>query len=370
MRPTLQIAYQFPEPIMQTRSRKVFMLNFPGPGVAMLPITCRKFGSTSAKQPSGHGLKYLLGAIFAGYSYYQYDNYARNRELARRLDMPIHRILLYKAVPFGPLSVVAGYCASVPIPSFLRRPLFSAFASAYGCNLNDSKFALHEYPTFGAFFSRPLRTGARTIATVDGLVSPSDGTLLHCGSIGVQEGALIFPEQVKGSLYSLSELIGDTACAEFRQRLSAGSSVYYCTIYLGPGDYHRFHAPARMSVVRTEKMPGEALSVAPWLMRRIPKLLCMNQRVSLQCRWKYGQLCYVPVGAANVGSIVLNDSKPDPSVAVAPGHELGRFELGSTVVLVFEGPEKLCWKKVIGERCRMGDVLIEAPKRPWWNTWQ
>lgn len=155
--------------------------------------------------------------------------------------------------------------------------------------------------------------------------------------------------------------------------------LYYCVVYLAPGDYHRFHSPVSWVVESRRHFAGELYSVSPYLQRTLPGLFTLNERVVLLGRWKYGFFSYTPVGATNVGSIVINfdrelrtnslltDTLADRAAAAAQekgepysgyaeatytasspvlgghalkkGEEMGGFQLGSTIVMVFEAPK-------------------------------
>jgi phosphatidylserine decarboxylase len=142
------------------------------------------------------------------------------------------------------------------------------------------------------------------------------------------------------------------------------SALYYCVIYLAPGDYHRFHSPVSWVVESRRHFAGELYSVSPFLQRRMPGLFTLNERVVLLGRWKWGFFSYTPVGATNVGSIKINFDRAAEEAAargepysgfaeasytsasrVLGGHslkrgeEMGGFQLGSTIVLVFEAPK-------------------------------
>ena len=238
------------------------------------------------------------------------------------------------------------------------------YSKIYGCNLEEARNPLEDYESFSEFFSRPLKDSARVIEKVNGLVNACDGRLLHCGQIGGDIEGGIYPEQVKGSLYSLKELIGEEAIKKIS--LKPGNTLYYCTIYLAPGDYHRFHSPTRMRIDSIKTFSGEVLSVAPWMMKAVPKLLCMNERVAINGRWKHGFMSYVPVGAANVGSIVIN-SDIKQSKIVPVGAEIGHFELGSTVVMIFEAPTGSSWKIESGQRVKLGEPLFVVSTKQWWK---
>lgn len=272
---------------------------------------------------------------------------------------------MYKAFPFSAMSSFAGWIGNLKIESIqLRKFLFGAYSKVYGCNLEEAGKPLESFETFGEFFSRPLKSGARVIERVDGLVNACDGSLLHCGKIDSDLVDGIYPEQVKGSLYPLKELIGGEAVNKVVRK--PGTSLFYCTVYLAPGDYHRFHAPARMRIDSLEAFSGEVLSVAPWMMNAVPKLLCMNEHVAINGRWKHGFMSYVPVGAANVGSIVINPEIQKSKVIVS-GSEIGHFELGSTLVLIFEAPSGSTWQVEPGQRVKLGQPLLVVPSKSWWK---
>lgn len=157
------------------------------------------------------------------------------------------------------------------------------------------------------------------------------------------------------------------------------TALYYCVVYLAPGDYHRFHSPVSWVVEARRHFAGELYSVSPYLVRTLPGLFTLNERVVLLGRWKYGFFSYTPVGATNVGSIIVNfdrelrtnslltDTQADRAAAAAQargepwpgytaatyassssvlgghalkkGEEMGGFQLGSTIVMVFEAPK-------------------------------
>lgn len=274
---------------------------------------------------------------------------------------------MYKAFPFGPMSSFAGWIGNLKIHSeILRKYIFEIYAKVYGCNLEEAAKPLEAYESFGEFFARSLKPNSRKIERVNGLVSACDGKILHCGELSLSNinSDSIYPEQVKGSIYSLNELIGSDAVKKISCKL--GKSLFFCTIYLAPGDYHRFHAPTNMKIDSVQPFSGELLSVAPWMMKYVPKLLCMNERVAINGRWKHGFISYVPVGAANVGSIVI-EPQIKSSSTVEVGKEIGHFELGSTLVLIFEAPSGSLWTVAPGDQIKLGKPLLKVPSKPWWS---
>ena len=239
-------------------------------------------------------------------------------------------------------SGAVGWGARKRLPRPLRVPVYTAFARWVGARLDEIELPLAEYPSFGSFFARRLREGARTVATSsDALICPCDGRI---AAVGVAtEGLLI---QAKGKRYDLATLLVDQALAA---RLEGGR---YLTVYLSPRDYHRVHAPADVEVVGYDYVPGALYPVNPFFSRHIDNLLAANERMVLHLSSAGGAIAMVLVGAAGVGNVTLCHPRVQARelrsartrrrvrfrepVAVARGDELAAFNLGSTVVLVFE----------------------------------
>ncbi|MGE8589381.1 MAG: archaetidylserine decarboxylase [Alcaligenes sp.] len=195
------------------------------------------------------------------------------------------------------------------------------------------------YATFNEFFGRALRAGARPVAD-SALVSPVDGAISQLGAI---RGAEVF--QAKGHSYSTAALLGgDTALAARYQ------DGLFATLYLSPRDYHRVHMPCDGRLARMIHVPGELFSVNPTTARGVPGLFARNERVVCLFDSERGPFALVLVGATVVGSMatvwhgVVNASRDgqvrewnyqDQDVSLAKGEEMGRFLLGSTVVLLF-----------------------------------
>ncbi|KAI0033647.1 phosphatidylserine decarboxylase-domain-containing protein [Vararia minispora EC-137] len=162
-----------------------------------------------------------------------------------------------------------------------------------------------------------------------------------------------------------------------------GNALFFAVVYLAPGDYHRFHAPAAWVVEKRRHFPGELFSVAPAVARRLENLFVLNERVALIGRWRYGGFCMVPVGATNVGSIKINFDQalrtnvrgraPPPGTyeeavysgasavlggqPLRAGQEMGGFCLGSTIVLVFEAPRSFDFAVRAGQKVKVGQRL-------------
>lgn len=159
--------------------------------------------------------------------------------------------------------------------------------------------------------------------------------------------------------------------------------LYFCVLYLAPGDYHRFHSPVPWIVEMRRHFRGELYSVSPYVARRLPNLFLLNERVALLGRWRHGFFSMTPIGATNVGSIQVyfdrslrtnqyNERALAGTYAqatyhaasrllggqpLAAGDEMGAFMLGSTIVLVFEAPNNFCFMCKPGDKVRVGQAL-------------
>jgi phosphatidylserine decarboxylase len=227
---------------------------------------------------------------------------------------------------------------------WIRNTFLRIFLNGFRINMAEAAqpdpFA---YRTFNDFFTRALRPGVRPIAPETNIVvSPVDGTLSQCGEI---EGDLLI--QAKGHRYSLHELLAGDAEAAAAYR---GGS--FACIYLAPYNYHRIHMPYAGSVRDNVYVPGELFSVNAATARAVPRVFARNERLICDFTTTLGRMAVILVGALHVGSIETvhcGEVNPPPRRRKAPtripkglgqnfakGAELGRFNMGSTVVLLFE----------------------------------
>ncbi len=296
------------------------------------------------------GLLLALGALYAGYAAWNVADALQKRSV---YDVCPYQLALFRTVPLGLMTRAAGAFAALHVPLAARRPLYGAFAAVYGCDLSECD-SVDTYPTFNAFFTRALRPGSRRIDAAAPLVSPVDGRMYACGRLDESGG--VFPAAVKGLRYPLARLLG-LAPGEAPPAAQSGNALFYAAIYLSPGAYHRFHAPAdSWAVERIRRIPGEVLPVAPWIMRRLPLLPMLNERAVLDGAWAHGRMAMVPVGATNVRSIRLS-AEVAPGAVLGRGAEVGRFDMGSLVVLVFEAPSAFAFVPTEGSDVRLGEAL-------------
>jgi phosphatidylserine decarboxylase len=247
-----------------------------------------------------------------------------------------------RALPVNAVSRLAGRLARARLPGPLRRPAISAFGRAVGANFDEARDPIESFSSFQDFFTRALRDGARPIDdAADAFVAPCDGAWGAAGTI--RDGTLL---QLKGRPYSLAALLGSEDDAK---RLEGGS---YATLYLAPRDYHRFHTPCDVDVVSARYLPGRLWPVNGIGLEGVDGLFAENERI---CAWMRTAradaeppLCLVAVGATMVGAVhvtfdslttnvpgaVLKSRSYDPPVRIARGGEWGRFEFGSTIVVV------------------------------------
>ncbi len=263
------------------------------------------------------------------------------------------------------LSRLVGWVARARA-TWIRKPLIRAFVRAYRPDLSDAAQSDPlAYESFNAFFTRALRAGARPLPLAPtAIVSPVDGRISALGTSA--RGELI---QAKGRNYSLEALLaGDD---ELAARLSGGP---FMTIYLAPYNYHRIHMALAGTLIRARYVPGRLFSVNDVTAAAVPNLFARNERVVLEFGGAQGPHALVMVGALFVGSMATvwhGDiartgartalSLPLPAgapLALERGAELGRFNMGSTVILLLP-PGSGHWDPALGASAelRMGQAI-------------
>lgn len=237
------------------------------------------------------------------------------------------------------MTRLAGLVASAELGA-VTTWVIKRFVKRYNVNMNEAANAdPAHYKSFNEFFTRPLKEGARPLSSST-WVSPVDGAISQCGAI---ERDQIF--QAKGHHYSTRALVGGDAAlaAQFQ-------NGQFATLYLSPRDYHRIHMPMAGKLRRMIHVPGDLFSVNPTTARGVPGLFARNERVVCEFETEKGPMVLVLVGATIVGSMAtvwhgqVNPPRPgtvrewryeSQDVRLQKGEEMGRFLLGSTVVMLF-----------------------------------
>ncbi|MDA8455180.1 archaetidylserine decarboxylase [Acidovorax sp. GBBC 3334] len=273
-------------------------------------------------------------------------------------------------LPKRALTALAGRFASAQAggqtTAAIRR-----FVARYRVDMSEAENPdIASYATFNDFFTRALRPGARPLA--DALaICPVDGAVSQFGAIDEDQ---IF--QAKGHRYSTTALLGGDAAAA--SRFSNGS---FATIYLSPRDYHRIHMPCDGRLRRMTYVPGALFSVNPLTARGVPGLFARNERVVCLFDTPLGAMALVLVGATIVGSMATvwhgtvnppRSAEPrhwtyddGPEILLRKGEEMGRFMLGSTVVLLFEpGALRFTGAWAPARAVRLGEAMGLPPSAP------
>ncbi len=233
--------------------------------------------------------------------------------------------------------------ARIQIP-WIKNRFTSWFVSNYKVNLNEAQLEdIEEYKHFNDFFTRALKDGSRPISDSK-VVSPVDGVVSQFGSI--KESLIV---QAKGKKYSVEALLAENSKNDFY--------TSFVTIYLSPKDYHRIHMPLDGSLKTMKYIPGNLFSVNQRTVNNIDQVFARNERLVCYFETEYGEIALVMVGAIFVGSMETSwegqitppytksiktydyDSR---EIELSKGEELGRFNMGSTVILLMpKGAPKL-----------------------------
>lgn len=266
-------------------------------------------------------------------------------------------------MPQHHLSRAIGWLAALENPAWLKNLLIKAFIAAYGISLEEAEFMRPEdYRNFNHFFTRALQEGARPQAD-SRYLQPADGVLSQRGS--VDDGALV---QAKGRWYSVQGLLAGS-----EDEAAAFDSGSFATVYLSPKDYHRVHLPISGTLRMTRYVPGDLFAVNNATTAGVDQLFARNERLVCVFDTADGQLAVVLVGAiivAGIETVWGGVEAPNPKTIreqtwdadTAPtfpaGAEIGRFFLGSTVVMVSERGD-LDWAADAGDTVKVLQALAD-----------
>ena len=248
--------------------------------------------------------------------------------------------LLFQFFPHHLISRLTYWATRQPLP--FTSSIIKVFIKHFNVDMHD---ALNEeithYKTFNAFFTRELKPNARPLDNNDqAILSPCDGRISQFGII--DDHHLI---QAKGKTFTLNEFL--TSSCQYTHAFTDG---HFCTIYLSPRDYHRVHMPCAAKLMEMIYVPGRLFSVAPYAPKTIDKLYARNERVISIFKSAQGYMASVMVGAVNVAAIemvweglitpphlstAVHYDYSDKNITLNKGEQMGTFNMGSTVVLLF-----------------------------------
>lgn len=288
-------------------------------------------------------------------------------------------VTCYCCLPLRTTSRIWGWLTRIELPVSLRPRLYRFYANLFHANLDEVELDLSAFPNLVEFFVRALKQNARPIAANTNMVSPADGKVLYFGPV-----TSCRVEQVKGVTYNLRQFLGDTnsisniIADDYVNSLLKNpldNRLYQLIIYLAPGDYHRFHSPTDWNIRLRRHFPGKLLSVNPKILKFMPNLFSLNERVVYIGEWTDGFMAYTAIGATNVGSIkvycdgnLATNTVQWPEIArpkeasldnacITKGELFGEFRLGSTIVLLFEAPRDFRFCLQVGQTIKVGQAL-------------
>lgn len=257
------------------------------------------------------------------------------------------------------VSDVFGKFAFLPFPSFIQTRINKKYVDMFDIDLSNYP-SIESYKTLNKLFTREM-IKLPTINKNSDFISPCDALITDCGNYTKSTSF-----QVKGMSYNINELL--TSHANHLSKVAKGS---YVNFYLSPKDYHRYHAPCDLNIVKLIKVPGKLYPVNLKFLYEKENLFIENERVILECITKEEKILYIVfVGALNVGAIAFNFEKDihyrrnaieiinyDPNtISFKKGDELGCFMMGSTIVMIAEdGLLKVNVKT--GDNVKFGDDI-------------
>ena len=239
----------------------------------------------------------------------------------------------------------------------IKNILIGWFIGKYKIDMSEfQREVIGDYSTFNDFFTREIKPELRPILGLKhAVISPVDGIVVAFGSI---EGDTIL--QLKNSHYSLNQLVDKNE--KLKTEYLNG---YFATIYLAPNNYHRVHMPLDGTLKHSSLVPGKVFSVNQNSLKKIPNLYIKNQRLINVFNGPISPFILILVAALNVSSITTSwqsslaeNNKP---IMISRGREMGRFNLGSTVLLLFPQTSNLQWRDSfeIGDSLKMGEIIAE-----------
>ncbi len=271
------------------------------------------------------------------------------------------KTFLFYVLPHHFISRIVFYLTRIKSPKAV--PVIRWFIKSFQVDMSD---AVHpdpgSYASFNDFFVRPLVPDARPVCSDAYLVSPVDGTVSQAQ--GIDSGRIF---QAKGQSYTANELLGNDI-----HLTDLFKNGQFATIYLAPYNYHRIHMPCDGTLKQMIHIPGRLFSVAPWTVNSVPGLFARNERVACIFDTEYGPLAMVLVGAINVAAIetvwaglitppkgkkITAERYENRTISLKKGDEMGRFNMGSTVILLTGSQIKWLDTLKNGHVLKMGEAI-------------
>jgi len=275
-------------------------------------------------------------------------------------------VWLFYAIPHHLISRIVFTITRLRGP--FVQPLIKWFIKKFNVDMSEAQHDGTEvYETFNEFFIRELKPGSRPIVSgINTLASPADGTVSEAGKI---EAGAIF--QAKGHDYTVAQLLGgDEAVAKLFE------NGKFATIYLAPYNYHRLHMPSDGRLYKMIHVPGRLFSVAPWTVKAIPRIFARNERVVCLFSTHAGPMAVILVGAINVAAIetvwsglvtppkgkkVSEFDYSHTTKQYKKGDEMGRFNMGSTVIILTGKKVEWLQKLRNGNEVKVGELIGHYP---------
>lgn len=260
-----------------------------------------------------------------------------------------------------PQKMISKQIGKIMKSSFSKK-LIKLYAQHYQIDIREAEKPFSEYKNLTEFFTRHLKKEARMIDNgKDTIISPVDGTISQMGKI--ENGKIL---QVKGIDYTVSDLLGE------KEKSQTYENGQFVTIYLSPSDYHRIHAPYKGEIIESTYIPGRLFPVNHIGITQVKGLFTKNERLITYMKTNLGEIALVKVGAFVIGSVQVNypfkniKRKGDqiekeevcPPLVYEKGEEIGYFEFGSTVILLFEKDAiELNKEIVLGQKIQLGERI-------------
>lgn len=272
------------------------------------------------------------------------------------------KIMIHKMLPKGFISRVFGYISLIPLPQGLLKRIIAWYSVKYGVNLGEADIPEEGYRNLNKFFTRTLKPGSRKIDDDKrSVVATTDSRVDMYGDI--TDDSIL---QAKGVDYSLRELIPSIEAEKF-----IGGK--FITLYLSPGDYHRIHSPLAGNITGFFNIPGKLFTVQEFMVKGLKGLFAINERLITYIDTADGSVAVCKIGAINVGKISLSYDHSvtnkffrsknekiydeDKQPVIKKGDEIGIFNLGSTVIILFEKGMMEFLDLNYGQKVKMGEKI-------------